>query len=167
MSIRIGNPQQTNFPATVLGGASGVSIAVNNSGWALFISAVLTYNATLTVGNRQVVVDVRDSANNLIWRSKGTAYVVAGQTAIFALGRIQSSGDIELRVLQQITASGLGVLDELDAIRSDIDSNTPPMMQAMPLPEGFSIPVNSVIRVFDFNAVDTNDTAQATIIFTL
>jgi hypothetical protein len=166
MSVRIGNPQQTNFAATVLGGSDGISIPINNSGWALLLSVLVTYTATNTAGNRQVVIDITDPLDNVIWRAKGTAFVTAGQVVTFALGgRVQDS--IELRVLQQVVASGLNVLDELDALRSDIDANSPPLMQVLSLPEGFSIPVSAAVEVLDFNGVDNNDTVSATIVFTL
>ena len=167
MSARIGNPQQVNFPATALGTVAGISIALQNSGWALFISALLTYTATGTQGGRQIVIEFDDVAGRVVWLTKAPSQILAGQTVILALASRIQGDNIELRTLQQITASGLNVLDELDSMRSDVDSNPAPMALVMALPEGFSIPVNTTIEVFDANAVDNNDTVSATIVYTL
>jgi hypothetical protein len=170
MSARIGNPQQTNFPVTALGSPAGVVIPINNSGWALLISALITYRSTATIGNRQIVIDIDDALGNTIWTIKVGVYLIAGQSAFFALAcGVQRDSTTELRTLQQITQSGVTSLvpDELDAIRTDVDTNPLPNIQTIPLPEGFSIPVNAIIEVFDSNAVDSADTVQATLVFTL
>lgn len=167
MSTRIGNPQQVNFPATVLGSAAGATIPIQNSGWALLVSVLAIYTATGTTGNRQIVIDFEDAADNVIWRAKAPSLVLPGQTVTLAMASRVQGDSVELRTLQQITASGLGVLDELDAIRSDVDVNPLPMLLTVALPEGFSIPVNAVIEISDANTVDVADTVSATIIFTL
>jgi hypothetical protein len=163
VSNRIGNPQQINGSGTI-----GALLTVAPGGWVRFLSGTVIYQATLSSGSRAVVVDFRDTASNLIWRSKATALVLAGQQVFFSIAsRLEGGSNIELRTLQQITQTGLGVTDELDAIRSDVDSNFFPMIQNMALPDGFSLPAGATMRVFDGSNIDPADTAQTTVVVTL
>jgi hypothetical protein len=62
MSARLGNPQQVAIASAALGVAGGRVIPLNNTGWALLASIALLYTASATVGNRVLVVDVKDAA---------------------------------------------------------------------------------------------------------
>ena len=50
MSARLGMPAQTNIAVAPLASAQGASLAIANSGWAIFLSGTVTYKATGTNG---------------------------------------------------------------------------------------------------------------------
>lgn len=138
MSELIGNPIQLQKAATALGAAAGLVIPLQNtSQWAKLVSFILTYVASATVGNRQVVVDVLDASANVIFKWHQATNITAGQTAF-----LQGAGGIANAAV------------------------VTPIVQTMPIPDDCFVPPGGSIRVSDFANIDVNDTVAAQIVVT-
>jgi|SRR5215831_686812 len=129
MSARVGNPQQLIIASAALGAAAGRVIALNNQGWALLLSMALLFTASATVGNRVLVLDVKDSAGNILYRGTLGTNVTAGQTP---------------RLIYGAGLATTGV--------------TTPLTQTFALPDGFAVPPLSTVTIFDNANVDVADT---------
>lgn len=131
MSVRLGNPQEVTFAAAALGGAAGRSMSLGGAAnqWVLLVSILATYVASATVGNRVPVIQIKDSAGNILWQTSQGGNLTAGQTA-----RLAAAGGVPAAAV------------------------TAPVMQTMPLPDGFSVPANATIVIFDNGNIDTTDT---------
>jgi hypothetical protein len=133
MSARLGNPQQVTIASAALGVAGGRVIPFNNTGWALLASIALLYTASATVGNRVLVVDVKDAAGNILYRATLGTAVTAGQTPrlIFGAG---------------LATTGI----------------TTPLTQTFALPDGFAVPPAATLTLFDNANIDVADTVLGT-----
>ncbi|HEX8838729.1 MAG TPA: hypothetical protein VF748_17435 [Candidatus Acidoferrum sp.] len=136
MSARIGNPALITAAAAALGGASGRTYALNNPTWILFVSSVLTWVATATVGSRNPVLRFLDPSGNIVLHMIGGAasLVTAGTTT---------------RLL-------------LSSVLQGISTNTVPAQQLMAFLAGggLSLPPFSSFVVFDASNIDPADTLQ-------
>lgn len=137
MSNRLGNPQSILQAAKATGGAGGVVISLGGSAnqWLVLVSILATYVASATVGNRIIVVQAKDASGNVLWSvTQGTA-VTAGQTVLVGLGG-------------GVPASNQAV----------------PLHQFMPIPDGFTVPANGTITIFDNANISATDTVAANIV---
>lgn len=137
MSTRLGNPKSAIFAAAALGAAAGRAMALggDSNQWVVLVSLLLTYVASATAGNRVIVVQVKDSAGDILWSVTQGTSVTAGTTVRIGLGG-------------GVPAS----------------NQTTPVQQFMPIPDGFTVPANASIVVFDNANVDTTDTVAANIV---
>lgn len=135
MSARLGNPTELLVASAALGAAAGRVIALNNAGWQQLLSVSLLYTASGTAGNRQVALDVKDSAGNILFRAaSGTALTVT-QAARINIGCGLSTASI-----------------------------TAPLVQNISLPDGMAIPPNGTLTVVDTANVDTADTVAGAVV---
>jgi hypothetical protein len=69
-----------------LGGAAGMTLALENFGPTLLASVQAWMLTTATAGNRIFVLQVLDPSNNVLWSASPSAVVAASTTARFSFG---------------------------------------------------------------------------------
>jgi hypothetical protein len=134
MSSRIGNPVEQVVASGALGAAGGRVIPLNNQGWVLLTSVSLLYSASATAGNRQVALDLKDAAGNILFRGASGTAITTTQVVRINMGGITSS------------------------------TVTAPAVQNISTPTGMSLPPLSTLTVVDTANVDTTDTVAGAIV---
>jgi hypothetical protein len=138
MSSRPGNPNIQLKAATALGVAGGLSVALNNGSAAVLTSFVLSFVASATVGNRNIVVQFKDAAGNILTQTVATTAITAGQTP------------------KLVGMAGIPYV-----------SITTPLQQIVPLPNEVQLPPFATMQILDTANIDTADTVAVVATVTL
>lgn len=137
MSARTGPSQFAAFTAAALATSSGRTMALGNGNTcAVLNTALITYVATASVGNRIPIIRViapasvsQQQAAQTLWQMAAGTAITASQTSILAIGA---------------------------GVPASTVAN--PLMQFLTLPFDLPLPIGAQLQVFDQANIDVNDT---------
>jgi hypothetical protein len=130
MSNRLGTPSELTAAAAAVGGSFTRSVTVIGQQWQALISVFATWVASGTAGNRQLSLQIKDAAGNVLWQSIQGTNVTAGQTVNILAG----GGSAPAAV------------------------TGPPITQTLPLPVDMPLPVGATVSIIDGASISATDT---------